>query len=252
MFPCWRDRRLPWWAPGLCGRKTRILQKLWDIGQLNRGLFWFPAELPEFLWGIALNNEKPWFEARRDVYERCLRGPMKSLIGEVLQRLEDEYPKIPLMPHLSRIYRDARTLNGRGPLNDHMWFSLGRTGRVYAAEPQFYFGIEARQCDWGLGFWNADASVMERWRASIDADPKKLARIARTVEKMDGMELWKEVYKRPKGDPGPLLYPWYNAKTLVVQRIEWFDPDPPGPELAERVAEDFSRLMPLYQYFLKL
>jgi len=212
----------------------------------------FPAELPDFLWGIALNNEKPWFEARRDVYERCLHGPIKSLIAQVVNTLAERYPDIVLTPHISRIYRDARTLNGRGPLNDHMWFSLGRTGRVYEEEPQFYFGIEARCCDWGIGFWNASAGTLERWRRSIDANPERLARIVRKIQKMDGFESIAAPYKRPKGDPGPLLFDWYNARHPGVGKVEWFDPDPPGAELADRLAEDFAQLMPLYEYFLAL
>lgn len=212
----------------------------------------FPKELPDFLWGIALNNEKPWFEARRDIYERCLHGPIRALAYGLCDALGERFPRAPLSPHISRIYRDARTLRGRGPLNDHMWFSLGRTGRVYAAEPQFYFGIEARRCDWGLGYWNVGADTMEHWRRSIDANPQKLSRIVRRINKMEGLELWPDVYKRPKGDPGKLLYNWYNAKRLVVQRIEWFEPDPPGAELADRLLEEFSALMPLYEYFLTL
>ena len=212
----------------------------------------FPAELPDFLWGIALHNEKPWFEARRDVYERCLYGPIKALAAQVIDTLGERFPDIALTPHISRIYRDARTLNGRGPLNDHMWFSLGRTGRVYAAEPQFYFGIEARCCDWGIGYWNASAEMLERWRKSIDANPERLARIVRKINRMEGFVTIGDPYKRPKGDPGPLLFEWYNARHPGVGKTEWFDPDPPGAELAERLAADFAKLMPLYEYCLAL
>ena len=212
----------------------------------------FPKELPDFLWGIALNNEKPWFEARRDIYERCLHGPVKALAAQVTDTLGEKYPDIVLTPHISRIYRDARTLNGRGPLNDHMWFSLGRTGRVYAAEPQFYFGVEARCCDWGLGYWNIPAAALDRWRKSIDANPEKLSRIVRKINKMDGFEPFQPIYKKPKGDPGPLLYDWYNARHPGAGKVEWFDPDPPGAELADRLAADFAQLMPLYEYLLAL
>ena len=208
----------------------------------------FPAELPDFLWGIAFNNEKPWFEARRDVYERCLHGPIKSLVGELVLRLSEKYPKETFLPHVSRIYRDARTLNGRGPLNDHMWFSIGRTGRVYAAEPQFYFGIDAKSCDWGVGYWNISSEGLERWRQSIDANPARLSRIVRKIDRMDGFEAFRPIYKKPKGDPGPLLYDWYNARHPGCGKEEWFEPDPPGKELADRLFADYDALMPLYQY----
>ncbi len=212
----------------------------------------FPKDLPDFLWGIALNNEKPWFEARRDVYERCLHGPVKSLVWELIDRLGEKYSDLQLTPHISRIYRDARTLNGRGPLNDHMWFSIGRTGRVYAAEPQFYFGVEARCCDWGVGYWNIPAESLERWRQSIDVNPAKLSRIVRKINKLDGFEPFRPIYKKPKGDPGKLLYDWYNARHPGCGKVEWFDPDPPGRDLADRVFADFDALMPLYEYLQSL
>ena len=212
----------------------------------------FPKDLPDFLWGIALNNEKPWFEARRDQYERCLHGPVKALGWQVLEALQERFDQEAFSLHISRIYRDARNLRGRGPLNDHMWFSVGRTSRVYAAEPQFFFGVEARCCEWGLGFWNASADTMDRWRKSIDANPQRLSRIVRTVNRMEGMERYGDVYKRPKGDPGPLLYDWYNTRMPGVERIHWFEPDPPGPELADWITEDFVRLMSLYRYLCEL
>ena len=212
----------------------------------------FPKDLPDFLWGIAFHNEKPWFEAHREDYERCLHGPVKSLVREVLEGLEERFPDLTLRPHISRIYRDARTLNGRGPLNDHMWFSIGRTGRVYAVEPQFYFGIEARCTDWGIGYWHAGTDMLERWRARIDADPKKLSSIVRGIQKLDGFSFLGETYKRPKGDPGKLLFDWYNGRQLGVGKTVWFDPDPPGKEMAETLIRDFSALMPLYEYFLEL
>lgn len=208
----------------------------------------FPQDLPDFLWGIALNNEKPWFEARRDTYERALHGPIKALADDVTEALSEKYPDLTLSRHISRIYRDARTLNGRGPLNDHMWFSIGRTGRVYATEPQFYFGIEARCCDWGFGMWNVSAADMERWRAAIDASPERLRRLVKGLRRKTGMELLGGVYKRPKGDPGPELFDWYNAKRIVLGKTSWFEPDPPGAEIADRLIEDFTALMPLYRF----
>ncbi len=208
----------------------------------------FPADLPDFLWGIALNNEKPWFEARRDIYERVLHGPVKALAAGLTEALGDRFPDLTLAYHVSRIYRDVRTLNGRGPLNDHLWFSIGKTARVYEPEPQFYFGVDARCCDWGVGFWSVTAAHMERWRARIDADPAKLERITDGLCERTGMALIGDMYKRPKGDPGPALYDWYNAKRVVLGKTEWHDPDPPGAELYDRLLADYTELMPLYRY----
>ncbi|PYN84112.1 MAG: hypothetical protein DMD87_28885 [Candidatus Rokuibacteriota bacterium] len=34
----------------------------------------------QFLRDLARNNEKTWFEANRDVYEREVRDPMRQLV----------------------------------------------------------------------------------------------------------------------------------------------------------------------------
>ena len=43
----------------------------------------FPATAFSFLKGLADNNNREWFEARRDTYEASLREPMKALIEEM-------------------------------------------------------------------------------------------------------------------------------------------------------------------------
>ena len=53
----------------------------------------FPRELTDFLWGLALHNEKPWFEAHRAEYERCLHGPVKALGWQVLEALTERFPR---------------------------------------------------------------------------------------------------------------------------------------------------------------
>lgn len=212
----------------------------------------FPKDLPEFLWGIAFNNEKPWFEAHREQYERCLNQPFRAFAREICDRMEEKYPCRCSELHISRIYRDARRLYGRGPYNDHLWFSLGLTGQLYDVRPKFWFGINAKSWELGMGMWGAKGELMERWRREIDEHPERLSKIVRRLNRHGGIELWGERYKRPKGDPGKLLYDWYNTKAAAVGRTVWFDPDPPDEELLEQVMADFEALMPLYDYMMEI
>lgn len=212
----------------------------------------FPKELPEFLWGVALNNEKPWFEAHREQYERWLNRPFRAFAREIWDRMENLWPGKCSELHISRIHRDARRLYGRGPYNDHLWFSLGATGQLYDVRPKFWFGIDAKSYELGMGMWGARGELMDRWRREIDEYPERLSKIVRKLNKHEGLEPWGEVYKRPKGDPGKLLYDWYNTKTPAVGKTVYFDPDPPGPELVEEVLADFAALMPLYEYMMDI
>ncbi|HTI05191.1 MAG TPA: DUF2461 family protein [Gemmatimonadales bacterium] len=43
----------------------------------------FTTESLGFLRGLARHNNKPWFEAHRESYERDVRAPMRALIEEI-------------------------------------------------------------------------------------------------------------------------------------------------------------------------
>ena len=133
-----------------------------------------------------------------------------------------------------------------------MWFSLGLSGEIYTPLPQFWFGVDATSWEAGMGCWNMQGELLERWRASIDARPAKLSKIVRALNKHPELGHYWQVYKKPKGDPGPLLYDWYNARSVEIGRKVWFDPDPPGRELLEQVLEIYETLLPLYEYLERI
>ena len=101
----------------------------------------FSQEAVDFLWGIRFNNERGWFEARKEEYLTLVAGPMRELGEQVHAAVEEEFPKLGLNLHVSRIYRDARRLHGRGPYKDHLWFTLRRPKEEWVSQPAFYFEL---------------------------------------------------------------------------------------------------------------
>ena len=79
----------------------------------------FSQRTVDFMWGIRFNNERPWFEAHKAEYQACFLAPMKELGSQVQAALLERFPKCGLNLKVSRIYRDARRLFGRGPYKDH-------------------------------------------------------------------------------------------------------------------------------------
>ena len=75
----------------------------------------FTDETVDFMWGIRFNNERTWFEAHKETYLTQLYQPMKELGNELYDFIRDKRPDSGLMCKVSRIYRDARRLHGRGP-----------------------------------------------------------------------------------------------------------------------------------------
>lgn len=211
----------------------------------------FSQNAIDFLWGIRLNNEREWFLAHKQEYLTYVDAPMRALASEVHAAMDAEFPDAALRVHVSRIYRDARRLHGRGPYKDHLWFVLEHPSDERAGHPALYFEIAPNYYSYGCGFWDMDAATAAKHRARIDNDPKPLETLARRLNKsrfrLDGPE-----YKRPKGDVGKLLNPWYNRKNLAVT----YDDNPEGvlftPQLRDELLEGFRFLMPYYEYFYSL
>ena len=78
----------------------------------------------DFMWGIRFNNERSWFEANKETYVKEFYEPMKALGSEMYEFIREKRPDYDLTVKVSRIYRDARRLFGRGPYKDHLWFSV--------------------------------------------------------------------------------------------------------------------------------
>lgn len=201
----------------------------------------------DFLWELRFHNERPWFLEHKQVFLDTLDQPMKALAADVTAALEQAYPDRKWYLHVARIYRDARRLHGRGPYKEHLWFTIERPHERFESVPALYFELAPNYYSYGCGYWDAGAATMAKLRARIDNDPKPLERLARRLNKSKFV-LSGEEFKRPKGDAGKLLNPWYNRKNIAIG----YDDNPEGvlftPQLKDNVLDGFRFLMPYYQY----
>ena len=120
----------------------------------------------DFMWGIRFNNERSWFQQHKEEYQAHLYTPMKELAQEVFVRVDGAHPELGLCCKVSRIYRDARRLHGRGPYKDHLWFCIRGAGEQWHDRPTFWFELAPEQWSYGLGFWCAQASTMVEMSSS--------------------------------------------------------------------------------------
>lgn len=210
----------------------------------------FSQETSQYLWDLAFHNEKPWFDAHKETFLRVLKEPFDLLARDTLQEMQVLYPEIEWRLHVSRIYRDARRLFGRGPYKDHLWFTL-RPALQEAEGLDFWFELGAASYRYGLGAWGTP-SQMEQWRRYIDAEPAAVERLAEELWRDGCFTLGGEEYKRPKGDKGPLLNPWYNRRWLELSAAFDFGGAALTPKLPQIVADAYHSLMPYRELFLHI
>ena len=208
----------------------------------------FTRETSDYLWDLSFNNERPWFQEHKDRYLQVLHEPFHALAEELETRMRREYPLENFSLHVSRIYRDARRLFGRGPYKDHLWFTLKNGDNRHTEGPMFWFELSASQFGYGLGFFDVSPSEMEAFRRRVDAAPAQFERLASEVMKMRGFRVAGPEYKRPKKDLGPVINPWYNRKCFGLEHTADFDPAKLGPDLPDRLFRTYQRLMPMYDY----
>jgi uncharacterized protein (TIGR02453 family) len=97
----------------------------------------------KFLRGLKRNNDRDWFEARRDVYERALRAPILALADEIAAAMEAFAPEHmrPANKAVMRIYRDTRFSKNKLPYKTHLAAWWARRGMEKTSGGGFYLQI---------------------------------------------------------------------------------------------------------------
>lgn len=210
----------------------------------------FSKETVEFMWGIRFNNEREWFEENKESYIKHFYRPMQELGQEVYGQIRTLRPDSDLICKVSRIYRDARRLHGRGPYKDSLWFSIHRPVEQWTAKPTLWFELMPEGWTCGMGYYLPEPVTMMKLRARIDREPEKLAALMDLLEDQTEFRLDTQDYKRPKGTaPMERLAVWYRARSFSIRHEEKLTEELFSRELEAHILRDFTALLPFYDYF---
>jgi uncharacterized protein (TIGR02453 family) len=127
----------------------------------------FPHEAFRFFEGLEAHNNREWFQAHKDEYERACREPMKKLLAELPRRSGPG--------KISRINRDMRFSRDRAPYKTHIAAGVGG----------YYISLSRAGLYIGAGIYKPDGAELERLRAAIDSDVpgRKLATIVAALRR---------------------------------------------------------------------
>lgn len=127
-----------------------------------------PREAFTFFEGLASHNDREWFQANRDVYERACRGPMQRLLAELAPTYGSG--------RLTRINRDMRFARGQAPYKTFIASGVGRRYYVSLSKDGLYIGT---------GIYMPDGATLRRLREAIaaDASGRKIASIVAALRR---------------------------------------------------------------------
>src|SRR5918996_3776624 len=135
----------------------------------------FGPELFRFLRDLEANNDRTWFNANKDRYEREVRDPALDFVEDFAPRLAEISQHFVADPRpsggsLFRIHRDTRFSKDKSPYKTHVGihFRHERAKDVHA--PGFYLHLEPRSVFVGAGIWHPNSPTLAKIRAAIADD----------------------------------------------------------------------------------
>jgi uncharacterized protein (TIGR02453 family) len=139
----------------------------------------FTSKTLSFLRALKRNNDREWFRARKDDYERHVRGPMIELIERLAVDFKAFAPELIADPKVSmfRIYRDTRFSADKSPLKVHVAAHFPPRGVPRGSGSGLYIEVAPGWVWLGGGLYMPSTSDLAAIRAHIAATHPRLHRV---------------------------------------------------------------------------
>jgi uncharacterized protein (TIGR02453 family) len=222
----------------------------------------FQPEALTFLKGLKRNNAKPWFEERRPVYERAIRGPLALLAEELDVRFAAVAPEFvaPARRALFRIHRDVRFSRDKSPYKTHaaLWVFHRDAGRGVGRDAHggagFYFHLEPGASMVAGGFWMPPRPLLAVLRERIAEDPRAFTKLVeapafkRRFGALTDDEPGVRLMRVPRGfAPDHPAAHWLRFNSFTASR-PLTDTQVLSPRLVETLMREYAVLLPLVRW----
>ena len=212
----------------------------------------------DFLKALEKNNNKPWFDENRKLYEAAKEN-IQNITGKlipVIAAFDDGIGSLQIKDCMFRINRDIRFSKNKTPYKINMGASINRGGKksIYAG---YYFHIEPGGKSFaGGGLWMPMAPELKKIRQEIDYNLDEFTGI---VKAKNFVSEYKELENSadlklinlPRGyDKENPAGEYLKFKSLVATKY-LSDDDITGNRIAEKTIKAFKTLMPLVKFINK-
>ena len=164
----------------------------------------FPPEALTFPRNLAKNNNREWFQPRKEIFETKLKAPMIELIEAINSELMDFAPEHVTDPKKSfyRIYRDTRFSTDKTPYKTHIAAIFPRKNLEKHASAGFYFHISSKEVGMASGMYMPGPDELRAVRTFLSEHHEEFRKVAKSPEKLMGKLEGETVSRMPKGfDP---------------------------------------------------
>ena len=176
-----------------------------------------------FFRALDRHNNREWFHAHKDDYERHVREPFLQFISDLRE------PLAKISPHyqadvrknggsLFRVYRDTRYSHNKLPYKPWQGARLGHERRREIEAPSFYLHLQPGDCFAGGGMWHPEPDALKHVREFMVDNPAAWKRATRSKTFREHMQLGGEsLVRAPRGyDPEHELIDDLKRKSFVA------------------------------------
>ena len=222
----------------------------------------FPKDGLRFLAELRENNNRDWFNERKQIYLDTIVAPAVLFVQEMGERLRYISPHIQYdtrtngQGSLMRIYRDVRFSKDKSPYKTWVGIRFWEGGPKASKNPGFFFGFDYSAGGLHVGMHGFDKEMLAAYRAAVDDDQlgTELEDILADVRDAGPYMINGEHYKRvPRGydtDHPRAGLLRYNTLYVSSPAIE---PDVlASPELVEAVLDHSEKTAAVQQWLVKV
>lgn len=142
----------------------------------DTGFAGFPRACVTFLDELRIHNDRAWFEAHRDEYERFLVAPARDFVVALGRRLATLSPGVNADPRIDRsifrLNRDTRFARDAAPYKTHLGVWLWEGVRARMECSGYYFHLEPPSLMLGVGLYLFPKDLLPPYREAL-VDPRR-------------------------------------------------------------------------------
>ena len=211
----------------------------------------------KFLKDLKKNNNKPWFDANRKVYETAKQNFAEFIEAVIKKHAQKDASISHLTPKdcMFRINRDVRFSKDKSPYKSNFGASINSGGKK-SLTAGYYFHLEPGECFVGGGIYMPMPEELKKLRQEIDYNFSDFKKII-------GSKKFKSVYgdldrsaeytlsRVPKGYETDNPAAEYLKLKSYVAMVKFSDADLTSKELVKKTVAAFETLQPLLVFLNK-
>ena len=214
----------------------------------------FTQATVHFLFDLAANNDRAWFEANKPRYEALVREPALDFIEAMAPVLEQIAPHFLADPRkmggsLMRVFRDTRFSRDKRPYKTNIGIQFRHELGKDIHAPGFYVHVATDECFFAAGCWHPDADALGRIREFIAHNPEKWFSVRDDGGFNNQWALWGDALTRP-----PRGYAADHPAVADLKRKDFIAVAPLSlaeatePALVKLAGERFAETVPFMKF----